>query len=57
MVAWIILAASFPAVACVVCATFLAYQQRPQWKWFLGLSVAAGIAGLVMLTMVRFINV
>jgi hypothetical protein len=57
MVAWIILAASFPAVACVVCATFLAYQQRPEWKWFLGLSVPAGMAGFVILTMVRFITV
>ena len=57
MKAWIILAASFPAVACVVCATFLAYQQRPEWKWFLGLSVAAGIAGLVILNMARFITV
>ena len=49
MLVWIILAASAPAIVCVLSATYLAYQQRPAWGWFLALSVFAESAGLVIL--------
>jgi hypothetical protein len=49
MLAWIVLAASAPAIVCVLSATYLAYQQRSAWAWFLTLSVFAEIAALVIL--------
>ena len=49
MLVWIILAASAPAIVCVLSAAYLAHQQRPAWGWFLTLSVFAESAGLVIL--------
>jgi len=32
---------------------FLAYKERPQWVWFAGLAVLAGIGGLLTLGVVH----
>ena len=51
--AWLVLAASVPTIMCVLCAAFLAYQQRPAWGWFLGLAIAAEFAAMVLIANVR----
>jgi hypothetical protein len=53
MLAWQILAASVPAIICVVCAAFLAYQQRPAWVWFVGLSIGAQFAAVLLVLALR----
>ena len=53
MLAWQILAASVPAIICVVCAAFLAYQQRPAWTWFIGLSIGAQFVGVLLVLQLR----
>ena len=53
MLAWQILAASVPAIICVVCAAFLAYQQRPAWTWFIGLSIGAQFMGVLLVLQLR----
>src|SRR5882724_10985294 len=53
MLAWQILAASVPAIICVVCAAFLAYQQRPAWTWFVGLSIGAQFVGVLLVLQLR----
>lgn len=37
----------------MICAAFLAYKERPQWVWFAGLAVLAGIGGLLTLGVVQ----
>jgi hypothetical protein len=51
--AWLVLAASVPTIMCVLCAAFLAYQQRPAWGWFLGLAIAAEFAAMLLIVNVR----
>src|SRR5262245_30944717 len=51
--AWLVLAASAPAIVCVLSAAFLAYQQRPAWGWFLGLSIGAEFAALLLMANLR----
>jgi hypothetical protein len=46
--AWLVLAASAPAIVCVLCAAFLVYQQRPGWGWFIGVAFGAEFAALVL---------
>jgi hypothetical protein len=53
MLAWQVLAASAPAIVCVLCAAFLAYQQRPAWGWFLGLSIGAQFAAVLLVLQLR----
>jgi hypothetical protein len=53
MLAWVILAASAPAIVCVLSAAFLAFQQRPAWGWFLGLSIGAEFAALLLIMNLR----
>jgi hypothetical protein len=53
MLAWLILTASAPAIVCVLCAAFLAYQQRPGWQWFLVLSIGAEFAALLVIANLR----
>jgi hypothetical protein len=36
-----------------ICSAFLAYKERPQWIWFAGLAVLAGIGGLLTLGIVH----
>ena len=43
MLAWILLVASAPTIACAICSAFLAYKERPQWVWFAMLAVLAEI--------------
>jgi hypothetical protein len=45
---WLVLAASVPAIVCVLAAAFLAYQQRPAWAWFLGLSIGAQVGAWLL---------
>ena len=52
MLAQVLLIASLPAIFCIGCATVLAYTERPQWVWFAGLSVLAGVGGITVLNMV-----
>jgi hypothetical protein len=49
MLAWIVLAASAPALLCLGASAFLAYKERAQWVWFAAFSVAAGFGGLTVL--------
>jgi hypothetical protein len=51
--AWLVLAASAPAIMCVLCAAFLIYQQRPAWGWFIGLAIGAQFAALVLILNLR----
>jgi len=51
--AWLVLAASAPAIVCVLSAAVLAYQQRPAWGWFLGLSIGAEFAALLLMANLR----
>jgi hypothetical protein len=53
MLAWVLLAANMPTVVCTICSAFLAYKERPQWVWFAGLAVLAGIGGLLTLSVVH----
>jgi hypothetical protein len=53
MLAWQVLAASAPAIVCVLCAAFLAYQQRPAWGWFLGLSIGAQFGAVLLVLQLR----
>jgi drug/metabolite transporter (DMT)-like permease len=34
------------AIVCTICSKFLA-KERPQWVWFAGLAVLAGVVGLL----------
>jgi hypothetical protein len=56
MLAWIVLAASAPAIVCVLSAAYLANQQRPGWGWFLTLSAFAESIGLVILLNLHWIQ-
>ena len=47
--AWLVLAASVPAIVCVLCAVFLVHQQRPAWQWFIGLAIGAQFIALVLI--------
>jgi hypothetical protein len=51
--AWLVLAASAPAIMCILCAAFLVYQQRPAWGWFIGLAIGAQFAALVLILNLR----
>lgn len=49
MLALVLLSASVPSMFCAACATFLVYKERSQWVWFAGLSVLAGLGGIMVL--------
>lgn len=51
--AWVLLVANMPTIVCTICSAFLAYKERPQWVWFAGLAVLAGIGGLLTLGVVH----
>jgi pimeloyl-ACP methyl ester carboxylesterase len=53
MLAWLVLAASVPAIVCVLCAAFLAHQQRPAWITLVGLSIGAQIAAVLLVLALR----
>ena len=53
MLAWALLVANMPTIVCTICSAFLAYKERPQWVWFAGLAVLAGIGGLLTLSVVH----
>jgi hypothetical protein len=53
MLAWVWLVANMPTIVCTICSAFLAYKERPQWVWFAGLAVLAGIGGLLTLGVVH----
>ena len=53
MLAWLVMAASAPAIACILSAAYLAYQQRSAWVWFLTLSIGAEIGGMVTLRLIN----
>lgn len=53
MLPWVLLVANMPMIVCTVCSAFLAYKERPQWVWFAGLAVLAGIGGLLRLGVVQ----
>jgi hypothetical protein len=53
MLVWLVLAASAPAIVCVLSAAFLAYQQRSAWIWFLALSIGAEVAGMMTLRLIN----
>ena len=53
MLAWVLLVANMPTIVCTICSAFLAYKERPQWVWFAGLAVLAGIGGLLTLGVVH----
>jgi hypothetical protein len=53
MLIWLVLAASAPAIVCVLSAAYLAYQQRSAWAWFLALSIGAEGAGIFTLRMIN----
>ena len=49
MLAWIVLAATAPALLCLGASAFFAYKERAQWIWFAAFSVAAGFGGWTVL--------
>jgi hypothetical protein len=49
MLAWIVLAATAPALLCLGASAFLAYKERSQWIWFAAFALVAGYGGLAML--------
>ena len=53
MLAWVLLVANMPTIVCTICSAFLAYKERPQWVWFAGLAVLAGIGALLTLGVVH----
>ena len=53
ILAWVLLVANMPTIVCTICSAFLAYKERPQWVWFAGLAVLAGIGGLLTLGVVH----
>ena len=53
MLAWVLLVANMPTIVCTIGSAFLAYKERPQWIWFAGLAVLAGIGGLLTLGVVH----
>ncbi|KRR23129.1 hypothetical protein [Bradyrhizobium retamae] len=53
MLAWDLLVANMPTIVCTVRPAFRAYKERPQWVWFAGLAVLAGIGGLLTLGVVH----
>ncbi|KRR09547.1 hypothetical protein CQ12_13745 [Bradyrhizobium jicamae] len=53
MLAWVLLVANMPTIVCTICSAFLAYKEKPQWGWFAGLAVLAGIGGLLTLRVVH----
>ena len=53
MLAWVLLVANMPTIVCTICSAVLAYKERPQWVWFAGLAVLAGIGGLLTLGVVH----
>jgi hypothetical protein len=50
MLAWIVFAATAPSLLCLGSSAWLAYKERPQWVWFAGLAIIAGIGGVQMLS-------
>jgi hypothetical protein len=42
-----------PTIVRTICFTFLAYKERPQWIWFAGLAVLAGIGSFLTLGVVH----
>ena len=53
MLAWVLLVVNMPTVVCTICSAFLAYKGRPQWVWFAGLAVLAGIGAVLTLGVVH----
>ncbi len=49
MLAWIVLAATAPALLCLGASAFLAYKDRAQWIWFAAFSLVAGVGGRTVL--------
>jgi hypothetical protein len=49
MLAWIVLAATAPALLCLGASAFLAYKDKAQWIWFAAFSLVAGFGGLTVL--------
>jgi len=49
MLAWIVLAATTPAMLCLGASAFLAYRDKAQWIWFAAFSRVAGFGGLTVL--------
>jgi hypothetical protein len=49
MLAWIVLAATAPALLCLGASAFLAYKEKYQWVWFAVFAFVAGYGGLTML--------
>jgi hypothetical protein len=48
MLAWIVPAATAPALLCLGASAFLAYKDKAQWIWF-AFSLVAGFGGLTVL--------
>ena len=42
-----------PTIVCTICFALLAYKGRPQWVWFAGLAVLAGIGAVLTLGVVH----
>ena len=53
MLAWVLLVVNMPTIVCTICAAFLAYKERPQWVWFAGLAVLAGLGAVLTLGVVH----
>lgn len=49
MLAWIVLAATAPALLCLGASAYLAYKDKYQWIWFAAFALVAGFGGLTML--------
>jgi hypothetical protein len=49
MLAWIVLAATAPALLCLGASAFLSYKGKSQWIWFAAFSLVAGFGGLTVL--------
>jgi hypothetical protein len=48
-----LLVANLLTIVCAICSAFLACKERPEWVWFAGLAVLAGVGGLLALGVVH----
>lgn len=53
MIPLLIVCTSLPSIFATGCAALLAWKDRKQWVWFVGLAVLAGFAGLLTLNLTQ----
>lgn len=52
MLAWIVFAATAPALLCFGSSAFLAFREKSHWTWFAAFGFIAGYGGIHMLSVI-----